>query len=203
MSFAWSKSQAEEVFVRVHQIAPKKRSAFQARLRHLQRWGVPPGTNTGKGKAAAYGPIQVTMLGVALELLQLGLSPERAALLLANSGGRWLSQMTHAGLSAVYSPEYTGGQQLMLIDPVGLGDLQVTTAAKQRIVDGGPANQLADFLADPPQPYSGHLAIIDLRWLALAICNAAAEIGLGSVEQTSWAFGQMLKDRQDDSHPKA
>lgn len=68
----------EDVFARLHGIREDKRVAFRARFKHLKRLGFPPGTNTGSGRAAAYEGPEIFLLALALELLQLGLSPERA-----------------------------------------------------------------------------------------------------------------------------
>lgn len=59
-------------------IADDKRSAFSNRLRHLQKLGFPKGTNTGRGKAANYDIGHIYLMAVALQLNQLGLTPERA-----------------------------------------------------------------------------------------------------------------------------
>lgn len=68
----------EGVFASLHNIRDDKRVAFRARLKHLQRLGFPPGVNTGTGKRAEYHGQQIFLLGLALEMLQLGLTPERA-----------------------------------------------------------------------------------------------------------------------------
>ena len=59
-------------------IADEKRGAFSARLQHLQKLKFPAGTNTGRGRAAKYDVGHLFLLGVALELGQLGLTPDRA-----------------------------------------------------------------------------------------------------------------------------
>ena len=61
-----------------HDIAEGKRSAFHARLQHLQKLKFPAGLNTGRGRAATYTVGHIYLIGVALELLQIGLNPERA-----------------------------------------------------------------------------------------------------------------------------
>jgi hypothetical protein len=74
----------EEVFAARYGIRPPT-IAFRGRLQHLQRGGFPTDVNTGKGKKATYGWRQVIQLSVALDLLDLGLTPEVAkALVLAN-----------------------------------------------------------------------------------------------------------------------
>jgi hypothetical protein len=71
-------AQVEAALAETYGVAHERRSSFRARLQNLQKLGFPPGTNTGRGRAARYDPGHVYLLGVALELLQLGLTPERA-----------------------------------------------------------------------------------------------------------------------------
>ena len=60
-----------------HDIAPDKRSAFANRLKHLQKLGFLPDIRTGRGKAADYKGHHVFLLGLALQFIELGLTPER------------------------------------------------------------------------------------------------------------------------------
>jgi hypothetical protein len=52
--------------------------AFRGRLQHLQRLKFPTGVNTGRGTKATYGWVQVIQLMVALDLIDLGLTPDLA-----------------------------------------------------------------------------------------------------------------------------
>lgn len=70
---------------RVNLIREDARSAFDARLKHFQRLEFPPGTNTGRGRAATYGIGHVLQLAFALELVQLGVPPERAKTHVSNT----------------------------------------------------------------------------------------------------------------------
>ena len=69
----------------VHEIREPKRKAFTARLQNLQKHGFPTGTNTGRGRRASYEPGHVVLIGIALELIQLGLTPERAVNLIRSN----------------------------------------------------------------------------------------------------------------------
>lgn len=71
-------SQVDDALAKVHTIVPEKRSAFSNRLKHLQKLGFPGGINTGRGRAAEYRGHHIFLLGVALQLIELGLNPERA-----------------------------------------------------------------------------------------------------------------------------
>lgn len=67
----------EEFLAEIHRVAPEKRTALKGRLKHFQRLGWPAGTNKGKGARVQYGVGQTLSLAVAMELLQIGLTPER------------------------------------------------------------------------------------------------------------------------------
>ncbi len=82
MSFALSLGELEAALASLHDVAPDRRHAFQARIKHLQKLGFPPGTNTGKGKRAAYDLEAIAKLVGAFELMQFGLMPTAAARLI-------------------------------------------------------------------------------------------------------------------------
>lgn len=71
-------NQVERMLHQLHAIGPGKHAAFRSRLQHIQRLGFPAGANTGRGRPAAYSAGQIMSLAIAVELLQLGMSPERA-----------------------------------------------------------------------------------------------------------------------------
>lgn len=71
-------AQVSRALARSHGISESKNSAFVARLQHLQKLKFPPGTNTGRGRAAKYSVGHLFQLGMVLELAQIGLTPERA-----------------------------------------------------------------------------------------------------------------------------
>jgi hypothetical protein len=66
----------EGVLARLNRIADEKRTAFRARLKHLQRLGFPAGANTGTGKRAVYDADMLFQLVMAVELIQCGLPPK-------------------------------------------------------------------------------------------------------------------------------
>jgi len=55
---------------------------MRARLKHFQRLGFPPGTNTGTGKRAAYDSSAVLSICLALDLTKMQLTPEEAVALI-------------------------------------------------------------------------------------------------------------------------
>lgn len=90
----FSYAQIDEALATAHGIPDHKRSAFLARIKHLQKLGFPPGVNTGRGRAAVYGIGQAFLLALGLELIQLGTNPERAI----NSIHRCIADVCHGVL---------------------------------------------------------------------------------------------------------
>jgi hypothetical protein len=111
----------EQVLALAHEIRDDKRAAFAARLKHLQRLGFPPGVNTGRGVAATYDIGHLFLLGLALELNQLGLTPERAADVLMNNPEAVLSALS---IASAWRREGTeAGPMLLYFDPAVMSPL--------------------------------------------------------------------------------
>ena len=120
-------SQVEALLADLHDIGATKRSALRARLKHFQRLGFPQGTNTGKGQAASYGPAECVQLLIAMEFLQLGLTPERAISIIKLD---WERVCVPAVRMAIY-PNFLFKDPdkldyFLYLDPVGLASLQDT-----------------------------------------------------------------------------
>lgn len=77
--------QIEELLAVVHRIDPAKRTAFQGRLKHLQRWGFPTGEKPGKGRSIDYSIEHLFKMVLALELIQAGLPPKLCVDLVADN----------------------------------------------------------------------------------------------------------------------
>lgn len=69
-----------------HEIASDKRTQFQARLRKLQRLGIPSGVGSGRGVVGRYGAGQIVETALALEFTELGLTPERLIRVIKENG---------------------------------------------------------------------------------------------------------------------
>lgn len=72
-----SYGELEDFLAKIHCVAPDRRTALKGRLKHFQRLGWPPGTNKGKGARVRYDTGQILSLAVAMEMLELGMTPER------------------------------------------------------------------------------------------------------------------------------
>lgn len=61
-----------------HNIINSKMTAFRGRLQHFQRLGFPSGANTGKGNGVAYSWRELFLIGLALDCLEIGSTPDRS-----------------------------------------------------------------------------------------------------------------------------
>jgi hypothetical protein len=76
-------SEVDDVLRRLHRIEPEDASSFRSRLKNLLRVGLTIAPLEGGGRKKNYPASSVLKLGFAVELLQAGLPPERAAILTA------------------------------------------------------------------------------------------------------------------------
>lgn len=77
MPLPWSFGRLESVLAVVHRIADDKRTAFQSRLKNFQRLGLFPDQETIKGQPTQYEAHHILRMGLAIELTQIGLPPDR------------------------------------------------------------------------------------------------------------------------------
>ncbi len=71
--------EAEALFAAAYGIGAEHRVAFRRRLEHLRTYGCPSGLATGRGRPAIYNWLQLVQQTIALDLIDVGLTPERAA----------------------------------------------------------------------------------------------------------------------------
>ena len=82
---SWTFGQLESVLAEINFVAKSKRTAFQSRLKNFHRLGFPSDFSAIKGKTSHYGPGHVYEMALAVELTQLGLSPERVVRVLSRN----------------------------------------------------------------------------------------------------------------------
>jgi hypothetical protein len=97
-------NQVEAVFSQRFGIPADKAVAFRGRLQHFQRLKFPAGVNTGRGTKATYGWVQVIQLMVALDLIDLGLTPDLATKSVRQNSDR-LMEAVHKVVSSFESTE--------------------------------------------------------------------------------------------------
>jgi hypothetical protein len=117
----FSFAHVERALSQMHDIRDDRAAAFQARLKHYQKRGFPPGINTGRGKAASYSIDHVLKLALAVEFNEMGLSPERAADLCTENLDRIQSAVSLATYSWMQDSRLP---MFLYFDPSGLADLK-------------------------------------------------------------------------------
>ena len=98
-------AQIEELIAVIHGVLPGRRSALEGRLKHFKRLGFPTGVNTGRGKAASYDAAAILKLLIAFELLQLGMMPEKATILVRAMGDILVDAAGYAGSELMRWPD--------------------------------------------------------------------------------------------------
>jgi len=160
-------AEVEQALALVHTIADGKRSAFANRLRHLQRLGFPPGVNTGRGTVASYGVGEVFLLGVALELMQLGLNPERAVQAITDD---YFAVAMGAGMAARDgTPQGSFRNPVFYyLDPSALSDLMRPSRQGDRASSSffyAGIGVITENLAESAKQGFGRLALINISFL--------------------------------------
>lgn len=117
VTFALTYKQAFDFLKFAHLIPDDRQVALRGRLQRLQKLGFPKGTNTGKGRAAQYGPEQLVWLAVAFELLEIGLTPERAANVVQRNADR-IREATGAAVKTQFDGDK--GTVMLVLDPEAL-----------------------------------------------------------------------------------
>ena len=90
-TISWTFGKLEATLSTIHEIVPEKGTAFQARLKNFNRLGLPSGVEMRKGKATQYHVGSIVEMALAVEMTQLGLTPERVVDVI--SGGWWTTIM--------------------------------------------------------------------------------------------------------------
>lgn len=104
--------QVEAVLADLNEIATDKRVAFSARLKNLQKQGLQStGSTPGRGKAASLRFGEMMQMALAVDLLRLGLPPQRAAELVRRN---W-AMLRYS----VYQSTYTQAEMIALAEHEG------------------------------------------------------------------------------------
>lgn len=134
----------EDILAARHRIVGRHRTKFQARLKNLHRIGWPIDFKSIKGKASTYNPGAVVDMALAMELTQLGMSPERVIHVL--SANRWATlkayELAAAALAGhtykeIHRARPNGGSLSMFVyfDPAGLSSMSVVSEEDQAASD--------------------------------------------------------------------
>lgn len=115
----------------LHRISSDRRTAFQARLKNFYRLDFPkdegPGrgkfTSPGRGRAAVYGPNEIVQHLFACELLQLGLTPERAVEVVESDGYQVIIATALAVDNLLAGKSDSKSDLLLCLDPLALANI--------------------------------------------------------------------------------
>ena len=69
----------------LNQIAPEKRVAFGSRIKHLQKWGIRPEEQPGRGRAGTYSISDLFKMAMGIDLTQAGFPPGQASRLVSEN----------------------------------------------------------------------------------------------------------------------
>lgn len=172
-------SQLEDFFAEVHNVAPQKRIALKGRLKHFQRLGWPAGTNKGKGARVNYGIGQTMSLAIGMQMLELGLTPERVVEQLGNAGGS-LAQAFNAAFTDLSKKD---DPIFYMFDPETLSSLRDADLDKSRkglqsmMVS---ASDLRNALRVASTHWTRRLALINMSEILTDYISYCADKGLSS-----------------------
>ena len=127
VAIEFSYGDVEDVLVALNRIAPTKRAAFRARLKHLQRLKFPAGANSGTGKPAVYTFKMLLQMCLATELAQTGMSPKRIKKTIE---GAW-PDLEYSFFLCMFSktddliPEVEDKRFVWVVNPEAMRDLSV------------------------------------------------------------------------------
>ena len=115
----------EAILADLHSITDNSRTKFQARLKNLHRLGWPMNFASVKGRASLYDPGALADMALAVELTQLGLTPERVVHVL--TANRWPTLMAYriAASSLAESGDSPPDPMFLYFDPAALDALTV------------------------------------------------------------------------------
>lgn len=179
-------------------IADEHRTAFASRLKNIQRLRYPPGINTGRGVAATYRAEHVLLLGLTVELLQLGLTPERAVRTLSQNARTIMQAFCDELLAEAQEAKgyaFTGPRQTYLgFDPEALQDLARPSIRMEKPGDiatssfvYGDPKTLTSWLQNPHLEQGIRISVIPLtRFMQRLLSHVSAK--LGPTEHQSFAL---------------
>ncbi|OAO01661.1 hypothetical protein A8B75_14975 [Sphingomonadales bacterium EhC05] len=155
-----------------HRIASESMIAFKARLKHFQKLGFPEGTNTGKGKKAEYGWDELIQLATALEMLEIGMTPEKAVTALLPAKDELLAEV--AKFTQVFENHRPEHICFLCIDLLALAPLRIDKSVGP-VVNVFDAHSLSDLVQDSPLSYPfGSVSIINMSQLLMELAELAS-----------------------------
>lgn len=165
-------SEVFQILSRKHQISAKKTVPFRGRLQHFQRLGFPLGINTGKGRRVKYTWRELFLIGLALEYVEIGSTPERIVQEILK-----FEDVLLGSLAKVASPENSETEACFLLTELsGLLALKRENQWREEMVLLNQREIASVFSSDGDDRYRSPYAIIDLRQFVASMLLAVFEI---------------------------
>jgi hypothetical protein len=206
----WTFGQVEQVLACTHSIRDDRRSAFSNRLKNYQKAGFPAGINTGRGRAATYQIGHLLQMGLALELSQLGLNPERALEVIQSDMHSVAMSLFHSASDGPPDGEFTQ-PYFIYFDPAGLSDLMIERQEDRAVGSFFYAGlgQMKDQLENWSHNGLGRISLLNVSALLWNIGSYAAyqlaEVSPAEVYEAVkvWASPYIHNEPYYDGNPEA
>ncbi|GAB5486449.1 MAG: hypothetical protein Pars2KO_00190 [Parasphingorhabdus sp.] len=158
-------SEIFEILSKKHKISKSKAVPFRGRLQHFQRLGFPLGVNTGSGKRVKYTWRELFLMGLALEYVEIGSTPERIVKEILK-----FEEILLGALAKIASPQGFETEGCYLLTELsGLLALKQENQWGEEIVLLTQSEMTRVFSGDGDDRYRSPYAIIDLRQFVASI----------------------------------
>ena len=156
-----------------HNIAGSKKTAFRGRLQHFQRLGFPAGANTGKGNGVAYSWRELFLIGLALDCLEIGSTPDHSVTEIIKFEDVFLSAVASVGLGHNEDDEDDGGafKCFLIVELSNLMSLKEEADWSQIVYLLSHRDLMQILSSDGVDSHRSPYALIDLRQFLAAILN--------------------------------
>lgn len=192
--------QIEELLAFVHRIDPAKRTAFQGRLKHLQRWGFPSGEKPGKGRSIDYTAEHLFMMVLVLELIQSGMPPKLCSDLISAHWGE-LRVTVYLNLFSDFERREAGNEEASdwcwLFRPEALREITVDGVSEydhHEAVLSVASESLAKFISAQGEVFGG---VMGASWRTLVINGGPLVRGIGSLVERRFKWASISDLRHD------
>ncbi|WP_109356796.1 hypothetical protein [Sphingorhabdus sp. EL138] len=153
-----------------HNVASAKKVAFRGRLQHFQRLGFPAGANTGKGKGVAYSWRELFLIGLALDCLEIGSTPDRSVNEIVKFEDVFLSAIAGVGLGA-QEEDSRDFKCFLIVELSNLMSLKEEADWSQIVKLLSHQDMMQILSSDGLDAHRSPYALIDLRQFLAAILN--------------------------------
>lgn len=194
-----TKAQLLDVLAELHDVAPSQRKALKGRLQHLQKMGFPAGANVGRGRATKYDAVAIAKVVIAFELLQFGITPERAAGMVRALAPGWLSHRAASAGHLITRGEEDGEEDhFLLFHPAALVSLSGAADDSEFLLRSAASfdrDKLSDAIGFQDSDETDRLQGLHRRFAAINLTSLLYHAAIRLNEQAGvphQAFGEAL-----------